>query len=465
LARSARGPNIEHSRVQFTGTGGEYFRVWIVNVLLTVLTLSIYTPWARRRTAQYFYSHTHVMGSPLEFAAEQRRMVRGYLLFFVLYLAYKLAVRFEQDLVASVLFFGFAALLPYLWGSAMRFRLGATRWRGIRLAFTAKWSEVYLASWPVFAIAAVWTAAFFVAGALSPELGKAFSQKLQAEQVQAAPTQQDASGGSADEDTAAENADEDEDEEDDQEAAPDSTCPRPSEPARNPFDLPLKGWQNWSALLAPLAVAAVLTLLLIIRLEFNYKRLLVARARIGGQGGRWKPVYRHFVRVWLAAIGIFALTLLGVMLAGGVFILLMGAGAYLASLKGGGGGFFILLGFLILLTLILLAVLASLPARAYREARMFQLVWNNVGFSHIVRTRTSLRTGAYVWLRVKNMLLTLFTFGFYRPFARVSEYAAKVGSVTLYVKGGTEQLEGELVKQQGAFGDAAADAIGLDLIG
>ena len=63
------------------------------------------------------------------------------------------------------------------------------------------------------------------------------------------------------------------------------------------------------------------------------------------------------------------------------------------------------------------------------------------------------------------VLLTLITLGFYRPFAIASEYAAKVDSVTLYLKGGTDQLVGELVKQQGAFGDAAADALGLDLIG
>ena len=110
-------------------------------------------------------------------------------------------------------------------------------------------------------------------------------------------------------------------------------------------------------------------------------------------------------------------------------------------------------------------ILASLPARAYREARLFQLVWNNVGFSHIARSKTSLRTAAFVGLRVKNMLLTVLTLGFYRPFAVASEYAAKVGSVTLHIKGGTDQLAGELVKQQGAFGDAAADMMGLDLIG
>ncbi|RYF66268.1 MAG: DUF898 family protein, partial [Comamonadaceae bacterium] len=46
--------DIEPHPMAFTGSGGEYFRVWIVNVLLTIVTLGFYTPWARRRTAQYF---------------------------------------------------------------------------------------------------------------------------------------------------------------------------------------------------------------------------------------------------------------------------------------------------------------------------------------------------------------------------------------------------------------------------
>ena len=70
--------NIDAHPLEFTGSGGEYFRVWIVNVLLSIVTLGIYTPWARRRTAQYFYSHTLVAGSPLEFTAQQRKMVMGF---------------------------------------------------------------------------------------------------------------------------------------------------------------------------------------------------------------------------------------------------------------------------------------------------------------------------------------------------------------------------------------------------
>ncbi|GKS84188.1 hypothetical protein AVMA1855_08570 [Acidovorax sp. SUPP1855] len=69
-------------------------------------------------------------------------------------------------------------------------------------------------------------------------------------------------------------------------------------------------------------------------------------------------------------------------------------------------------------------------------------------------------------LRLKNILLTVVTLGFYRPFARVSEYRMKLESVTLHIKGGVDQVAGQLVRQQqGGVGDALADAAGLDLIG
>ena len=390
--RTARTAIVAHP-VEFTGSGREYFRVWIVNLLLSIVTLGLYTHWARRRTAQYFYSHTHVAGSPLEFVAETRRMVFGFLAFAGLYLAYQMALETGQQLAAGLLFFGFAVLAPFLWASAMRFRRGATRWRGIRLAFTASWKEVYIASWPVFAIAAIWTAVFFGAAALSPDTPTGIAQE------------------------------------------PGSV---PKLPALEAPTFALAG------------LAVLLTLLCVIRLEYNYRRLLVARARIGGQVGRWKPVYADFVKVWLATVGFFLLCF---------FALLQCAMGQM------GVGGMVMMALLAMLAALLLMLLVSLPARAYREARLFQLVWNNVGFSHIARSKTSLRTAAFVGLRVKNMLLTVLTLGFYRPFAVASEYAAKVGSVTLHIKGGTDQLAGELVKQQGAFGDAAADMMGLDLIG
>ena len=160
--------NIDAHPLEFTGSGGEYFRVWIVNVLLSIVTLGIYTPWARRRTAQYFYSHTLVAGSPLEFTAQQRKMVMGFVLLMLITLAYNIAANTGQDAAVGVLLLTGAVLSPLIWGSAMRFRLGATRWRGLRLQFTAHWKEVYLASWPLFALALVWFGVFLACRSSRP---------------------------------------------------------------------------------------------------------------------------------------------------------------------------------------------------------------------------------------------------------------------------------------------------------
>jgi hypothetical protein len=36
----------------FSGSGAEYFRIWIVNLLLTVATFGIYSAWAKTRRLQ-----------------------------------------------------------------------------------------------------------------------------------------------------------------------------------------------------------------------------------------------------------------------------------------------------------------------------------------------------------------------------------------------------------------------------
>ena len=37
----------ENLSLVFTGSGSEYFRIWIVNLLLMFVTLGIYFPWAK----------------------------------------------------------------------------------------------------------------------------------------------------------------------------------------------------------------------------------------------------------------------------------------------------------------------------------------------------------------------------------------------------------------------------------
>jgi uncharacterized membrane protein YjgN (DUF898 family) len=389
-------------RLRFSGTGGEYFRVWIVNVLLSIVTLGLYTPWARRRTARWFYDHTLIASSPLEFTAPLRKMVFSFILFALLYIAYQIAAETGQETMVLFFIIAAAALAPYIWGSAMRFRLASTRWRGLQLHFAAGWKDVYLASWPIFVMAATWIAISVGLEMLAADLG-----------------------------------------------APAVRKPRG-------VQFPVVSPPMWGLI----ALGVIVSLLCIIRVEFNYKSLLVLRAGIGKQRGRWKPVYSDFVRIWVATVA--------VLLAGIALILALGAGALytlqtLFSNARGPAMFMLIL--VTVLAVFLALILVSAPARAYREARMFKLIWSNVGLSQIARFKCDLKHWPFVRLRLKNLLLTLLTLGFYRPFARVSEYRMKADSVTLHVKGGLDQLVGDLVKQQEGIGDALADAAGLDIVG
>jgi uncharacterized membrane protein YjgN (DUF898 family) len=395
---------IEAFPVSFTGAGSEFFRVWIVNVLMSIVTLGFYVPFARRRTAQYFYSHTDLAGSPLEFTAQQRKMVLGFVVLVLLYISFRLAAETGQDLAVSLFMLGGAALAPYFWASAMRFRLSATRWRGLRLQFKPGWGEVYKASWPVFAIALLWIVVSIAANTLI-DIGSV-----------------KANG------------------------------------PRRPLSISPLFW-------LVLVAALIGTVLCSIRLEFNYKSLLVLRANIGGESGRWKPVYGDFVRIWLATMGIFVLSLIAMIAV--IVVIAFAAGFGMRGFQDTQSGS-LKWGLIVLLPLALLVglLVALAPVRAYREARMFQLLWNNIGVSRIARFKCDLHTSRYVWLRIRNVVLTLFTLGFWRPFARVSEHRMKAQSVTLHVKGGLGQLAGRLARQQeGGVGDAIADAVGLDLIG
>ena len=135
--------------IRFTGSGSEYFRIWIVNLLLVLVTFTLYYPWAKARRLRYFHGHTLVDGTALGFHGNPRAMLRGYLLVGLLFVLYSVAGQFSvlAGLVALVLV---AAIAPALLKSSMRFRLANTSWRGMRFVFSGSTARAYRAMLPMF---------------------------------------------------------------------------------------------------------------------------------------------------------------------------------------------------------------------------------------------------------------------------------------------------------------------------
>jgi uncharacterized membrane protein YjgN (DUF898 family) len=145
-------------RIQFTGSGSEYFRIWIVNLLLTIVTLSLYLPFAKARRLRYMHGNTLVDGHALGFHGEGKKMLRGYLLVLAFSGAYAAAGHFSPvaGLVALCVL---AGLWPALWQTSLRFRLANTSWRGLRFRFTGSlggaYSAMLISSLPALVFVAV----------------------------------------------------------------------------------------------------------------------------------------------------------------------------------------------------------------------------------------------------------------------------------------------------------------------
>lgn len=137
----------EVRKAHFTGSGQEYFRIWVVNLLLSLATLGIYSAWAKVRRLQYFDRNTQLAGACFDFRGDPKAVLRGRILAVVLLAAYQYAFGFSLAFGVGVAVFILLAL-PYLLRGALRFRLSNTQYRGLWLGFNGSVTQAYLAYAP-----------------------------------------------------------------------------------------------------------------------------------------------------------------------------------------------------------------------------------------------------------------------------------------------------------------------------
>lgn len=127
-------PDLTPRPFRFTGTGSEYFRIWIVNLLLSVVTLGIYSAWAKVRRLRYFYGHTAVDGGVFGYHASPIAILKGRLIAYTVVLLLAV-VSNVAPLLASALYLPLLVLMPIVLVRAFRFRAANSSFRGIRFSF------------------------------------------------------------------------------------------------------------------------------------------------------------------------------------------------------------------------------------------------------------------------------------------------------------------------------------------
>jgi uncharacterized membrane protein YjgN (DUF898 family) len=131
----------------YYGTGSEYFKIFIVNTILTILTLGLYYPWAKEKKLKYLYSKSTFDETPFVFSGTGKEMFKGFIKAIgLLLLVYALVVyiAIKGYPTAAVLFFYCVLLLlvPFALHGAYKYRMSKTSWKGIRFGYTGNRKEL-----------------------------------------------------------------------------------------------------------------------------------------------------------------------------------------------------------------------------------------------------------------------------------------------------------------------------------
>lgn len=122
------------NRFKFTGSGREYFGIWVVNILLTIVTLGIYSAWAKVRRNRYFLGNTQLLGRGFDYHAQPMQILIGRIIAFGLLIVYNLVINFFP-IIGLILALLLLIASPALIVRGIRFNARMTSYRNVRFGF------------------------------------------------------------------------------------------------------------------------------------------------------------------------------------------------------------------------------------------------------------------------------------------------------------------------------------------
>jgi len=156
---------VRREAFRFTGTTREYFGIWIVNVLLTILTLGIYSAWAKVRRQRYFYGNTWLAGASFDYHARPMQILIGRIIVLVLLGVYNVTLQI-MPAVGALIALALVFCVPWLIMRGLRFGARVTSYRNIRFDF----SGTYWGAFQAYILGAMLV--YMTAGVLAPLASK-----------------------------------------------------------------------------------------------------------------------------------------------------------------------------------------------------------------------------------------------------------------------------------------------------
>ncbi|MBQ1784329.1 MAG: DUF898 family protein [Gammaproteobacteria bacterium] len=126
---------------EFVGSGVDYAKIWLPNLLLTLITLGLWSPWAKVRGEQYLHGATRLAGASFSYRGSPWAIARGRLV--LLALAGAGAACWWWPVAAVPVALVIVPLLPLLLQSGLQFRLAASSWRNCHFDFVGSYGKAF----------------------------------------------------------------------------------------------------------------------------------------------------------------------------------------------------------------------------------------------------------------------------------------------------------------------------------
>lgn len=166
--------------LEFRGSAREYFRIWIVNLCLTLLTLGIFSAWAKVRKKRYFYSHTTLDGTPFQYLGQPIPILKGRVIAATAFLVYYASSHFFTSLLPYILGAG-AVLAPWVIVRSAAFNARYSAFRNMTFRFEGNYLDALKAlyAWgliPILVVGTIfnWWGKFVVGGVVFFVFGISF---------------------------------------------------------------------------------------------------------------------------------------------------------------------------------------------------------------------------------------------------------------------------------------------------
>ena len=137
----------------FRGDGLEYFKIWIVNILLTIVTLGIYSAWATVRNHRYFYSNLYLDGNNFSYLAEPMQILKGRVIAVIAFIAYYYALT-NYPVYGLLATAALVFAIPYFYNQSLAFNARMSAYKNIQFRFKGSYGEAFMVLyiWPLVGV-------------------------------------------------------------------------------------------------------------------------------------------------------------------------------------------------------------------------------------------------------------------------------------------------------------------------